>query len=105
MATSADAATAMSTSTSSDMSVGTGTGTSAGVSAGMQTSLTRGHNMSVQTDAFKTGVDAETLVDEFFTDDSEQKVGPCYCSVFACSHLWFYLNYQNAVRFQNAVPF
>lgn len=43
-----------------------------GVSASMQTSLTRNQSASVQTDAM--GVDAETLVDEFLTDDSEKKV-------------------------------
>ena len=30
--------------------------------------------MSVQTDAVTYGVDAETLVDEFFVDDEEKKV-------------------------------
>ena len=42
------------------------------VSTSMQTSLTRNQSASVQTEAI--GVDAETLVDEFFTDDSEKKV-------------------------------
>ena len=56
----------------SGVSDGWSQSTGRGVSASMQTSLTRNQSASVQTEAI--GVDAETLVDEFFTDDSEKKV-------------------------------
>jgi len=40
----------------------------------MQTTLPSNQSISVQTDAAAAGVDAETLVDEFFVDDKEKKV-------------------------------
>ena len=65
----------------SGVSDGWSQSTGRGVSASMQTSLTRNQSASVQTEAI--GVDAETLVDEFFTDDSEKKVGFLLLSAMA----------------------